>query len=56
MFIVNPFSQRKLTRLGFNVVLMVMLLALRILGSAMLTEPAITNVEEVSRLMHLSTS
>ena len=41
-----------MSRPGLNVMLFVVMLPFRVFGAAVLTEPAITHVEEMSGLMH----
>jgi hypothetical protein len=52
VFLINPLRQRRALRPLGAVVLVVMMFALRGLRAAMFTEPAITQIEEVGRLVH----
>ena len=51
MFLINPLRQRGTLRL-LRAVMMTVMFALRGLRAAMFTEPAITQIEEVGRLVH----
>ena len=51
VFLINPLRQRRALRMLGAVMLMVMF-ALGGLRAAMFTEPAITQIEEVGRLVH----
>ena len=52
MFLINPLRQRRALVLLRAVMRMVVMFALRGLRAAMFTEPAITQIEEVGRLVH----
>lgn len=51
MFLINPLRQRGTLRV-LGAVMLVVMFALRGLRAAMFTEPAITQIEEVGRLVH----
>ena len=53
MFLINPLRQRGALRLLRAVMLMVVF-ALCGLRAAMFTEPAITQIEKMGRLMHIT--
>ena len=52
MFFINPFRKRGALRLLRAVMLMPVMFALCGLRAAMFTEPAITQIEKVGRLVH----
>ena len=52
MFLINPFRKRWTLRLLGAEMSMVVMFALRGLRAAVFTEPAITQIEEVGRLVH----
>jgi len=52
VFLINALRQRGPLRLLGAVMLMVVMFALGGLRAAMFTEPAITQIEEVGRLVH----
>ena len=52
MFFINPFRQRRALLPLRTVMLMPVMFALRGLRAAMFTEPAITLIEDVGRLVH----
>lgn len=52
MFLINPLGQRRTLRLLGAVMVMAVMFALRGLRAAVFTEPAITQIEEVGRLVH----
>ena len=52
VFFINPLRQRRSLRLLRAVMLLMVMFALRGLRAAVFTEPAITQIEEVGRLVH----
>jgi hypothetical protein len=54
MFIFNPSRECRPLRLLRGVLLVMVMFALRGLSAAMFTEPAITQIEKVGRLVHRS--
>lgn len=52
MFLINPLRQRWTLRSLGAVMLMTVMFALRGLRAAVFTEPAITQIKEVGRLVH----
>ena len=52
VFLINPFRERRALWPWSAVMLMPVMFALRGLRAAMFTEPAITQIEEVGRLVH----
>ena len=52
MFLINPLRQRGTLLMLSAVMVMTVMFALRGLRAAVFTEPAITQIEEVGRLVH----
>ena len=52
MFLINPLRQRGTLVLLLRAVMLMVMFALRGLRAAVFTEPAITQIEEVGRLVH----
>ena len=52
VFFINPLRQCRTLRLLGAVLMLIVMFALRGLRAAMFTEPAITQIEEVGRLVH----
>ena len=54
MFFLNPFRQCRTLRVLLALMLMLVMFTLSGLGTAVFTEPAITQIEKVGRLVHTS--
>ena len=54
MFFLNPFRQCRTLRVLLALMLMLVMFTLSGLGAAVFTEPAITQIEKVGRLVHTS--
>jgi len=52
MFFLNPFRQCRTLRALLALMLMMVMFTLSRLGAAVFTEPAITQIEKVGRLVH----
>ena len=53
VFFIDPFGERKISHLALAIVIRMMaVLTLRILGAAVLAEPAIAKIKEVRGLVH----
>jgi hypothetical protein len=52
-FFINPLGESQGDRFSFPIVVILVLFSLRILRAAMFAEPAVTEIEEMVRLVHV---